>query len=265
MTFPENMPQGIRKLLGDKSCETDTVGMSQAGVYLFPDWVLKVQDLSEESQNEYDMLSWLRDKLPVPGVLARETQDGKDFLLMERCPGEMACAERYLDDPVTLAGLLANTLKALWAVDVGDCPCDQSLDRKLEQAAYNVENGLVDVDNVEPDTFGPNGFHDPADLLRWLKTHRPPEETALIHGDFCLPNLFGMGDRPAGLIDLGRGGAGDPWCDIALCYRSLDHNYKGAYGGHPRPDFDPDILFQALGMAPNWEKIRYYILLDELF
>ena len=28
---------------------------------------------------------------------------------------------------------------------------------------------------------------------------------------------------------------------------------------------DPDELFVKLGIEPNWEKIRYYILLDELF
>lgn len=28
---------------------------------------------------------------------------------------------------------------------------------------------------------------------------------------------------------------------------------------------NPDRLFEELGMAPDWEKIRYYILLDELF
>lgn len=30
-------------------------------------------------------------------------------------------------------------------------------------------------------------------------------------------------------------------------------------------DFDPDMLFEALGMDKNEEKLRYYILLEELF
>ena len=32
-------------------------------------------------------------------------------------------------------------------------------------------------------------------------------------------------------FDLGRAGIADKWCDIALCYRSLTHNYDGSYGG----------------------------------
>ena len=58
------------------------------------------------------------------------------------------------------------------------------------------------------------------------------------------------------------------WCDIALCYRSLSHNYSGRYKPIPKDtvsDYDDMLLFRELGIAPDWEKIRYYILLDELF
>lgn len=264
MKLKEKLPENIRELLGSNEFEEDGVGMSRAGVYLFPDRVLKLQDRSEESQNEYEMLLWLRDKLPVPRVLAREVREGRDFLLMERCPGGMACAGSYMAQPALLCKLLADTLKALWAVDIQDCPADWRLDHKLEAAEYNVKNGLVDVDNVEPETFGPGGFKDPADLLRWLKSHRPAEEPVLTHGDFCLPNLFGQGDRLTGLIDLGRAGIGDKWCDIALCCRDLRHTFEDAYGDKPYPDCKA-LLFQALGIEPDEEKLRYYMLLDELF
>ena len=177
----------------------------------------------------------------------------------------MACAHRYLSDPALLCRLLANGLKALWAVDIKDCPADWRLDHKLAQAEYNVKNGLVDVDNVEPDTFGPKGFRDPEHLLDWLMTHRPTEEPTLSHGDFCLPNIFGEGDRVTGFIDLGRTGVADKWCDIALCCRSLRWNFDGVYGGKPYPGYDNGLLFRELGISPDWEKIRYYILLDELF
>ena len=85
------------------------------------------------------------------------------------------------------------------------------------------------------------------------------------HGDFCLPNIFFEGNRLSGLIDLGHGGVGDRYLDIALCYRSLKHNFDGTYGGKVYEDFDPDGLFVHLGIEPNREKIRYYLLLDELF
>ena len=35
--------------------------------------------------------------------------------------------------------------------------------------------------------------------------------------------------------------------------------------GYAYTDYDESLLFHELGITPNWEKIRYYILLDELF
>ncbi len=69
----------------------------------------------------------------------------------------------------------------------------------------------------------------------------------------------------SGFLDLGKAGLADRYQDIALCYRSLQNNCSGAYGGKSYPAFDPDLLFEELGIQPDWEKIKYYILLDELF
>ena len=87
----------------------------------------------------------------------------------------------------------------------------------------------------------------------------------LSHGDFCLPNIFINNDKISGFIDLGRIGIGDKWNDIALCYRSLKWNAKGRYGGNGYPKLNPDMIFDALEIEPNYEKIEYYTLLDELF
>lgn len=258
------LPEAIRERLEGKAFQADELGMSRAAVRLYPHQVLKVQPNTEEAENEAAMLRWLAGKVPVPRVLAYAIEDGSSYLLMERCAGHMACDNAYLSDPALLCKLLASSLKTLWAVDIRDCPADWRLDHKLAVAEYNVKHGLVDVDNVEPETFWPNGFRDPAHLLEWLKTHRPAEEPALSHGDFCLPNLFGAGDRVTGFIDLGRTGVADRWCDIALCCRDLRHDFMEAYGGKPCPDYE-DMLFRELGITPDREKIRYYILLDELF
>ena len=83
------------------------------------------------------------------------------------------------------------------------------------------------------------------------------------HGDFCLPNLFTDGKRFTGFIDVGKTGAGDRWTDLALGWRSLKHNSDGHYG-KVYPDINPDDLFRAAGIEKDEEKLRYYILLDEL-
>ena len=77
--------------------------------------------------------------------------------------------------------------------------------------------------------------------------------------------MFIKDDRIAGFIDLGKAGMADRYQDIALCYRSLKHNAEGAYGGKVYEGFQPEKLFEELGIEPDWEKVRYYLLLDELF
>lgn len=62
---------------------------------------------------------------------------------------------------------------------------------------------------------------------------------------------------------MGNAGAGDRWMDLALGWRSLKHNSDGHYG-KTYPNINPDDLFRAAGIPKDEEKLRYYILLDEL-
>ena len=41
--------------------------------------------------------------------------------------------------------------------------------------------------------------------------------------------------------------------------------FDGVYGGNIYGGYDEKMLFDALGIDPDFDKIRYYILLDELF
>ena len=259
------LPKRIMKMIAGETYESDSIGLSDSSVLIFDDKVLKIQEYSQEAENEYNMLRWLVGKLPVPEVYAYETCDGKAYLLMKKCPGRMACDEEYMRNPRQQVRLLAEGLKGLWKVSVGDCPTDQKLRYKLEAAQFKIRNGLVDLDHCETDTFAEGGFKNPEALLQWLYDNQPEEELVLSHGDYCLPNVFFKDGHVSGFIDLGKAGIADKWCDIALCYRSLSHNYSGRYNGRAYPGHDGLSLFRELGIEPDWKKIKYYILLDELF
>lgn len=260
-----SLPPSISRLLTGGSFQKDAIGKSGSTVLLFSDKVLKIQPDSDDARREYALLRWLQGKLPVPEILAWEIFEGRVFLLMTRVPGEMACSQVYMTDPACQVKLLAQALKALWQVDTAGCPVNCRLPQKLTAARRQVELGLVDVEDTQPGTFGEGGFSSPMELLTWLEEHQPEEDLGFTHGDFCLPNVFFSGEQISGFLDLGRGGIGDKWNDIALCYRSLAHNYSGLYDGKVYPGYDPLLLFQELDMEPDWEKLRYYILLDELF
>lgn len=259
------LPEKIQNLIGDRSYIMDDIGMSDSQVLLFDDMVLKIQPEGAEAQTERQMMRWMGGKLPVPDILYHEVEGRRSFLLMSRIRGKMSCDLAFINNPERLVDILCEGLKMLWSADISGCPCDASLDHHLAAAEYNVKNGLVDLDNVEPETFGEHGFKDPEDLLQWLKANRPKEDLVLSHGDFCLPNVFADEKGISGYIDLGRAGVADRYRDIAICYRSLASNLHGSYGGHPPVEFDPNKLFERLELTPDWDKIRYYILMDELF
>lgn len=261
------LPDRILDIVGTQTPDSNRMGMSDSEVLIYPDYVLKIQAESEETKNEKEIVTWLNGQVPVPEIPVYYVEDGKAYTLMTRMTGKMLCDEEYLKHPKQLIRLVAEGLRTLWKVDVTKCPLRTSrLEERLKQARWNVEHNLVDTENVEPETFGKNGFRDPKDLLCWLEENRPKEDIVLTHGDFCLPNVFAKDNHIRGFIDLGKMGPADRWQDIAIVLRSLDHNFAGKYyGGKRYFDFEDQMLLDELEIDMDYDKYRYYMLLDELF
>ena len=261
----DRLPDAIRRMTAGKPYRLDGVGLSGAKVAVFDDCVLKIAPYQKKNEETVAVMRWLAGRLPVPEVLCYERDEARQYLLMSRVPGEMACSAYYMERPKELVARLAEALNLLWSVDVSDCPRRRTMDDELREARFRVENRLVDVAQAAPSTFGAGGFRDPEALLNWLERNKPAYEPALSHGDLCLPNVFIDGGRIGGFIDLGETGVGDKWRDLALCWRSLKWNAEGVYGGRVYPEIRPEALFEALGIEPDYEKLNYYVLLDELF
>ena len=259
------IPDAIKSIIGDLSYDLDTVGLSQSQVLMFPNMVLKIEKYSKNADETVQMMKWMDGKIPVPKVLCHEVCGEYQYLLMSKIEGKMSCNTYYMERSDELLALLAEALEMLWSIDITDCPRFRDLDTELKEARYRVENGLVDIERAQPETFGENGFASPLELLEWLENNKPTLEPVLSHGDFCLPNIFLNNGRISGFIDLGDAGIADKWRDISLCYRSLKNNFNGSFGGKVYSDFDPDMLFEKLNIEPDRDKLKYYILLDELF
>lgn len=247
------IPQKIAIHIKNQNYTRDTIGRSHSSVILFDKYVLKIESLSVESKNELILMKWLKGRLPVPEIIAHCEEGGYNFLLMSRLEGDM------LYEVNNSIELYVKSLKQLKEVDYKDCPVDNRLEHYLKQAQYNIDNDLVDLDNVDPDTFGPKGFKDSRDLLQWLKDNQPEEELSYSHGDLCMPNILVKNNEITGYIDLGRGGICDRYRDIALCYRSYLYNTETT------EEKLQSKLEQLLGFKLDMEKVRYYILIDELF
>ena len=89
-----------------------------------------------------------------------------------------------------------------------------------------------------------------------LKIQNQSNETLVFtHGDFCFENIFAKNGHINGFIDLGKAGIADRWQDLAICIRELD-------------DLNPNyssLLLKKLGIEKDDFKLKYYMLLDELF
>lgn len=262
----KNFPSEIYNAVKDQPYETDSIGESGSTVLLFEDMVLKIEKSSPQADNEHGVMEWLDGKLPVPKVIAFAKENGYNYLLMSRLEGEMSCLERNLQSIEETVIAIADGLKMLWSVDIGNCPYINNLDVKLKAAKYNIENDLVDMDDFNEDTLGEGGFKDVDELYDFLLNNRPEEDLVFSHGDYCLPNIFIKGGEVSGFLDLGKTGIADRWQDIALCVRSLKYNICH-FRGLSENDYQKykALLYSRLGIKENEQKLRYYILLDELF
>lgn len=200
--YSKPFPQSIAEKIAGKPCVSDTVGESDSTVLIFEDAVLKIEPTNCNANREYAALRWLQNRLPVPEILDFAQADGQNFLLISKLRGAMA-SDQIADSVEDTVKALADGLQLLWRVDISDCPLDSTLDKRLRDAKYNIENGLVDTDDFEPETLGENGFADVHALYDYLERSRPSADLVFTHGDYCLPNVFIDKDKTVG---FGQGG-----------------------------------------------------------
>ena len=123
-------------------------------------------------------------------VLLYGTEGGTDYLITRRIPGEDCTDDRCLSDPKRLCDTTATLLRALHETPGTRCPV-------LAEAAAAAREGIPAL-----------------------------KGDALIHGDYCLPNIILQDWRLSGYIDLGSGGIGDRHIDILWGVWTLNYNLK---------------------------------------
>jgi len=251
-----NLPKELEKLLDGMEHILDDEGMSTAQVTKYYDknksYYLKIEQVDSEVEREIAMYYWLEGKLPTPRIVYQEIINGISYLLMESAEGEMLESVQFRENAELLVKLAAKGIRKLQNVDISLCKYDSTIDYKLQKARERIDLGLAA--SIDESVFT-KGMETVEDVYKYLVDNKPEEELVFTHGDYCFNNYFTNGEDITCFIDMGRAGTGDKYQDIALCVRELT-------------DFDSkytDMFFEFLGIEPDYEKIKYYILLDELF
>ena len=201
-------------------------------------------------RRETEVMQWLSNKLTVPMVIDYGFEDNREFLVMSELEG--VYIDDIKDDPLIYIQHLVEIIQFLQSIDILNCPFDSRVDVRLKELEFLVANNLASLD----DWGDYVSFTDPNKLYKWLCDNRPQEdELVFSHGDVTA-NAF-ITNSGYSFNDLGRAGMADKWLDIAFCINDIRHWCK-----HKMYE---DMFFELLGIQPDYEKIEYYILLDEMF
>ena len=179
-------------------------------------------------------------------VLDYRTENGRDWMLTVRVPGEDCTHTNYISNPERLCDLTATLLRELHSVDTANCPIPNHTASYLALAEQNHRIGRYDA-SLFPDNWGYASADDAWQVIQ-NEGHLLENDT-LLHGDYCLPNIMLNDWRFSGFIDLGNGGVGDRHVDLFWGAWSLFFNLK--------TDRYRDRFFDAYGRdAINLDMLR---------
>lgn len=189
--------------------------------------ILKTQSIASRVtlEDEYKRLLWLQGKVECPKILYFSKNDDHILLLMECIEGKVAYEYK------NIGFKLGKFLKKIHSLDVDECPFrDNSVDMLMEKAEkklHFVVNSLLKM--------YPNDTEE--SLLNFIREHCPKND-AVIHGDFCLPNVIVTDSGEMKIIDVGDLSVSTKYFDFYHFIKSLRINkmeneldeFKKGYG-----------------------------------
>ncbi|MBQ7337948.1 MAG: aminoglycoside 3'-phosphotransferase [Clostridia bacterium] len=236
---PEDYPIEYRSLLGS---EVYNSSCSPAAQVLFIDKVGGVfikRAAAGSLCREATMTRYFHKLgLAVP-VLDYRTEGAQDYLVTVRAEGEDCTHPMHLAQPERLCDLLATTLRTLHDTPAPDCPIPNHTALYLQTAKTNAEAGMFDATCLLNDRLR-DTVRSAADAYAIAaRDGKNLTQDALLHGDYCLPNVMLSDWHLSALIDLDHAGMGDRHVDLywgawTLCYNlghdQLRERFFDAYG-----------------------------------
>ncbi len=147
--------------------------------------------------------------------------EDRDYLLTAPVPGSDGVAEAHLAQPERLCTAFGRALRRLHEADFSGCPVDL-LSELLDEATQRAFQQWH-LDDLRP--FIGEAKAEEATAEVEAGKHRLRRD-ALLHGDYCLPNIMLDDWRLSGFIDVAEGGVGDRHYDVAWGLWTIQFNLK---------------------------------------
>lgn len=171
-------------------------------------------------------LEWMTSRHPAPVVIDSGADESAQWLVTAALPGVCAVGDTWRARRPEAIRAIATGLRAIHAIRIDDFPPEWTAQVWVGR---------------RPESLG---------------SPPPVDEPVVVHGDACAPNtLVSLDGEWVGHVDFGDLAVGDRWADLAIASLSLDWNFGE---GHQ------DELFQAYGIEPDGERLRYYRALWDL-
>jgi len=229
---------------------------------------LKIESSNSLIEREYNILTWLNGKLPVPKIKYYDKYNELSFMLTTAIKGYKAGTtnDEVCKPFEKTIELLADGLLMFQSIDITDCPFTNKFNVTFNNAAYNVKTNDYYPDYISVNANFANIFNfndsneksfiSSLELYNLLSKNKSlHDEICFSHGDYGLTNTFIDGNNIMGFIDIGGGGIADKWNDIAICIRSIGYHSRNL---EDRQKYI-DLLFERLSIEPDWDKINYHI------
>ena len=233
-TFPEE----IRALIGEGEF-ADTSGCSGAQTLYIPriNAFLKIAPCGSLTAAARMQAFFAAQNLSAP--LLQYVSADRDYMLTAAIPGLDGTAPRHLAEPQRLSEVFGTSLRRLHDASVAGCPVTDRNARLLceaQTAQFRADHLLCLAPYIGPadENCVPSEIAETAHIL---------QTDALIHGDYCLPNIMLDDWRLSGFIDLADGGLGDRHYDLAWGLWTLRYNLKSdEYGHHFLDAYGRDLI-----------------------
>lgn len=259
----KQLPESIKKFIGQNKLYKNKVGQSPADVYSFSKngdtFFLKISEVIYASTTysvlrEAKVLDWINGKLNVPELILMESNDDYEFMISKAIQAKpIADLTQYNEQQIL--GIYQQTLQQLQSIDISNCPFHSDIQTRINEAEFLLKHELInDINWDEVDLDVWDEFKSYSELLENLKEMRFKEDFVFSHGDITDTKIFLDKNEQIYFLDLGRAGIADRFVDIAFIERSLREDCS---------DQTAQKFIESLEEDDHFKR-DYFLKLDEL-